>query len=151
MNYINLIAVATKVILAALAARGWEASAWLTEAARDGAVETVVRVWQGIENGTLTVGDDGGRAIVVKYASNEARNLSRKLSHRTVAGGDTGYDEMIVSHYADPLSVLIVQDELKKLKSNPALAVPVLKGLGWRREEAETELGMNITNSRWAG
>ena len=151
MNYINLIAVATKVILSVLASRGWNPSAWLAEAARDAAVETVMRVWQGVENGTLTVGDDGGRAIVIRFASNEARNLSRKLSHRTVASGNTGYDEMIVSHYASPLDVLIVQDELKKLKSNPALAVPVLKGLGWRREEAEVELDMNITNSRWAG
>lgn len=151
MNYINLIQVATKVILSTLASRGWDPSAWLAEAARDAAVKTVVRVWQGVESGTLVVGDDGGRSIVSRFAVNEARNLSRKLSHRTVASGDAGYDEMIVSHYASPLQVLIVQDELKRLKSNPALAVPVLKGLGWRREEAEADLDMNITNSRWAG
>ena len=151
MNYINLITVATKVILASLTSRGWEVSAWLSEAANDAAVEVVVKVWQGVENGKLTVGDDGGRSIVARFATNEARNLSRKLSHRTVASGDAGYDEMIVSHYASPLQVLTVQDELKRLKSNPALAVPVLKGLGWRREEAEADLDMNITNSRWAG
>lgn len=151
MNYINLITVATKVILSSLTSRGWDLSSWLAEAANDAAVEVVVKVWQGVESGTLVVGDDGGRSIVTKFASNEARNLSRKLSHRSIANGDTGYDEMIVSHYASPLNVLIVQDELKRLKSNPTLAVPVLKGLGWRREEAEAELDINITNSRWAG
>ena len=151
MNYINLIQVATKVILSTLAARGWEPSAWLHEAANDSAVEVVVKVWQGVESGALVVGDDGGRSIVSRFAVNEARNLSRKLSHRNITSGDTGYDELVVSHYASPLDILIVQDELRRLRSTPTLAVPVLKALGWRREEAEADLNTNITNSRWAG